>query len=40
MLGIYLSHKKIYDDIKINFFDNILSKEDLKILFAKTYEIG
>lgn len=38
MLKNYLIKRKIYENIKINFYENILSKNDLKILFASTYE--
>lgn len=38
MLKNYLITRKIYENIKINFYENILSKDDLKILFASTYE--
>lgn len=38
MLKNYLIKRKIYENININFYENILSKNDLKILFASTYE--
>ncbi|MBM3930662.1 MAG: hypothetical protein FJ336_05235, partial [Sphingomonadales bacterium] len=38
MLKNYLIKRKIYENIKINFYENILSQDDLKILFASTYE--